>query len=154
MRRKDTDPRRDWFSKPEWLKCPSAPGGAFSNINDMAVFGQMLLNKGVYNNKRILSTRAVELMTQNQIPGIKARYQGQTFNEGSWSYGWNIKGNKIDDAGYYRSSKAFCHAGLGGVFLLVDPTYELVFANFNLYIENSFRTKCLFTNLVISAIEE
>lgn len=45
----------------------SGGAGLSSTIKDYAVFLQMMLNNGVYNGKRILSRRTVELMTTNQI---------------------------------------------------------------------------------------
>jgi CubicO group peptidase (beta-lactamase class C family) len=45
----------------------SGGAGLSSTIKDYAVFLQMMLNRGVYNGKRILSRRTVELMTTNQI---------------------------------------------------------------------------------------
>jgi len=41
--------------------------GLSSTMIDYAVFLQMLLNKGEYNGKRVLSRRTVELITSNQI---------------------------------------------------------------------------------------
>jgi CubicO group peptidase (beta-lactamase class C family) len=41
--------------------------GLSSTTMDYAIFLQMLLNKGQYNGKRLLSRRTVELMTSNQI---------------------------------------------------------------------------------------
>ena len=50
----------------------SGGGGLVSTALDYAVFMQMLLNKGTYNGKHILSQRSIELMTMNQItqPGF------------------------------------------------------------------------------------
>jgi CubicO group peptidase (beta-lactamase class C family) len=45
----------------------SGGAGLSSTIKDYAAFLQMLLNKGEYNGKRLLSRRTVELMTSNQI---------------------------------------------------------------------------------------
>ena len=45
----------------------SGGAGLSSTIKDYAVFLQMLLNKGEYNGKKLLSRRTVELMTTNQI---------------------------------------------------------------------------------------
>jgi CubicO group peptidase (beta-lactamase class C family) len=157
-RRKDSDPRGDWLNNWGWEKIPSASAGAYSSIDDMAIFAQMLLNKGIYNDTRIFSPRAVELMTHNQIPGIEAWYQGQTFHEASWSYGWNIKGTKVDDGSCYRSPHAFCHSGSGGVFLLVDPRYDVIIIDFHIEKDHGIKAisnvKHLFSNLVISAIED
>jgi CubicO group peptidase (beta-lactamase class C family) len=41
--------------------------GLSSTTKDYAIFLQMLLNKGEYNGKRLLSRRTVELITCNQI---------------------------------------------------------------------------------------
>jgi CubicO group peptidase (beta-lactamase class C family) len=48
----------------------SGGAGLSSTIKDYAVFLQMLLNRGVYNGKRILARRTVELMTTNQIGNL------------------------------------------------------------------------------------
>ena len=41
--------------------------GLSSTTKDYAIFLQMLLNKGEYNGKKLLSSRTVELITSNQI---------------------------------------------------------------------------------------
>jgi CubicO group peptidase (beta-lactamase class C family) len=48
----------------------SGGAGLSSTVYDYAVFLQMMLNKGLYNGKRILARRTVELMTTNQIGDI------------------------------------------------------------------------------------
>ena len=45
----------------------SGGAGLSSTTKDYATFLQMLLNKGEYNGKRLLSSRTVELITSNQI---------------------------------------------------------------------------------------
>lgn len=45
----------------------SGGAGLSSTALDYAIFLQMLLNKGIYNGKRILSPRSVEMMTSNQL---------------------------------------------------------------------------------------
>jgi CubicO group peptidase (beta-lactamase class C family) len=45
----------------------SGGAGLSSTTKDYAIFLQMLLNKGVYNGKRLLARRTVELITSNQI---------------------------------------------------------------------------------------
>jgi CubicO group peptidase (beta-lactamase class C family) len=45
----------------------SGGAGLSSTVKDYATFLQMLLNKGEYNGKRLLSRRTVELITTNQI---------------------------------------------------------------------------------------
>jgi CubicO group peptidase (beta-lactamase class C family) len=80
----------------------SGGAGLSSTIKDYATFLQMLLNKGEYNGKRLLSRRTVELMTTNQIGDLNlgsdkfglgfeittARGQAKLgLSEGSFSWG-------------------------------------------------------------------
>jgi CubicO group peptidase (beta-lactamase class C family) len=80
----------------------SGGAGLSSTIKDYATFLQMLLNKGEYNGKRLLSRRTVELMTTNQIGDLNlgsdkfglgfeiTTAQGQAklgISEGSFSWG-------------------------------------------------------------------
>jgi CubicO group peptidase (beta-lactamase class C family) len=46
----------------------SGGGGLVSTAYDYAVFMQMLLNKGTYNGKRLLSPHTITMMTSNQLP--------------------------------------------------------------------------------------
>jgi CubicO group peptidase (beta-lactamase class C family) len=48
----------------------SGGAGLSSTVKDYATFLQMLLNKGEYNGKKLLSRRTVELMTSNQIGSL------------------------------------------------------------------------------------
>src|SRR5215470_17434571 len=66
---------------------PSAAGGVYATAMDMAIFGQMFLNRGRYGEVRMLSSAAVAEMTRNQIPGISAQERGEFFPEASWGFG-------------------------------------------------------------------
>ena len=46
---------------------PSGGGGLFSTINDYFRFGQMLLNGGTLDGKRVMGRKTVEFMTVNQL---------------------------------------------------------------------------------------
>ena len=48
----------------------SGGAGLSSTTKDYAIFLQMLLNKGEYNGKKLLSSRTVELITSNQIGNL------------------------------------------------------------------------------------
>ncbi len=53
------------------------PGGSlFTTLNDLAAFGQMHLNDGVYNGKQILSKESVTEMRRLQSPDRPARTYG------------------------------------------------------------------------------
>jgi CubicO group peptidase (beta-lactamase class C family) len=53
-----------------------AGGSLFTTLDDMAVFGQMHLNDGVYNGKRILSEASVSEMRRLQSPDRPQRTYG------------------------------------------------------------------------------
>ena len=139
------------FGTREHQELPSAPHGVYSTAMDMAIFGQMFLNRGSYGEVSILSPAAVAEMTRNQIPGIGAQYLGEFFPEASWGFGWGIHGNKraLGD-GSLHSPQAFDLTGAGGVYLWVDPVYEIVGVYFQVTREKSCRG--LFTNAVTAAV--
>jgi serine-type D-Ala-D-Ala carboxypeptidase len=111
----------------KWQEVPLAWGGLYSTVQDMAIFGQMFLNRGCYGDVRILSPATVREMTRNQIPGISAEYFGEYFPEASWGLGWTACGDKKSlDEGTLRSPATFSHTGAGGIQLWVDPDQELV----------------------------
>ena len=110
------------------VETPWARTGAFSTTMDMAIFGQMFLNRGTYGGARILSSASVAEMTRNQIPGISAWWAGEFFPEASWGLGWSVRGSKtnLNYGETLQSREAFAHTGGGGVFLWVDPIHEIV----------------------------
>jgi len=80
----------------------SGGAGLSSTVKDYGTFLQMLINNGVYNGKRLLSRRTVELITSNQIGELNVgrdkfglgfqitTEEGQTqfgISEGSFSWG-------------------------------------------------------------------
>jgi CubicO group peptidase (beta-lactamase class C family) len=112
----------------ELQEAPSPSGGVFSTAFDIARFCQMFINQGNYGNERILSPVTVKSMTRNQIPGIPARYQDETFPEGAWGLGWSInapyKGEIFGEPLLSRAS--YSHTGATGALIWVDPSLEVV----------------------------
>lgn len=96
----------------------SGGAGLSSTIKDYATFLQMLLNKGEYNGKRILSRRTVELMTSNQI--------------GDLNLGWNKFGLGFEITTVAGQSKlgisegSFAWGGYFATTYWVDPKEHLV----------------------------
>jgi CubicO group peptidase (beta-lactamase class C family) len=119
----------------------------------------MFLNRGRYGDVRVLSPAAVVQMTRNQIPGISGRYDGEVFPEVSWGLGWSVLGEKkAERDGSLRSAQSFDHGGGGGVFLWVDPVYEIVGAYFSVVLrvlppfDNHDWNTDLFMNMVTAAV--
>jgi CubicO group peptidase (beta-lactamase class C family) len=101
-------------------------GRAWSTVKDMAIFGQMFLNKGSYGNARVLNPPTAAAMTRNQIPGIGTTWFGEVIPEAAWGLGWSVHGPKTGWCGALYSPDAFEHWGAGGTYIWVDPVYELV----------------------------
>jgi CubicO group peptidase (beta-lactamase class C family) len=74
-----------WTSPPAF---PSGAGGLVSTVDDYLAFGQMMLNKGKYKDKRILSRLSVEVMTNDQLTFDQ---KADTFFPGYFdSHGWGF----------------------------------------------------------------
>jgi CubicO group peptidase (beta-lactamase class C family) len=107
-------------------------GSATATAWDMAVFGQMFLNRGAYGDVRILSSASVDAMTRDQIPGIGAIYGAELFNQAGWGYGWGIQLNKKPvNFSSLVSPRMFEHGGAGGTSVLIDPEHELLVVYFS-----------------------
>ncbi|MDA4121171.1 MAG: beta-lactamase family protein [Thaumarchaeota archaeon] len=138
-----------------------ASGLAASTAPDMAVLGQMFLNKGRYGSTRVLSPASVAAMTRNQIPGVKATFLEQYFPEASWGLGWSVHGSKTGLTGGLQSPSSFEHWGAGGPYIWVDPELDLIGVYFasipnlpDISEENKFWRNDLFTDAVTAAVED
>jgi CubicO group peptidase (beta-lactamase class C family) len=104
----------------------SGAGGLVSTVDDMMVFGQMMLNRGSYGRERILSRPAVELMTKDHLtPEQKTR---SPFFEGFWnSRGWGL-GMSVVTARHDVAEVPgrFGWDGAFGTSWYVDPREELI----------------------------
>ncbi|HZS88943.1 MAG TPA: serine hydrolase domain-containing protein [Chloroflexota bacterium] len=120
------------LDSPSFQQTPWASGTAFSTALDMAIFGQMFLNRGVYGDVRVLSPAAVAEMTRDQIRGISAHFFDEYFPDASWGLGWGVRGGKNSPfGGSLYSPSTFEHGGGGVVYLWCDPAHDLVGAYFS-----------------------
>lgn len=81
-------------------KAVNPSGGAVSTASDYIKFLSMILNKGEYSGKRILSTASVEMMQVSQTTGIKKLYvpegaEGFDYALGEWVQEKDNKGNSL-----------------------------------------------------------
>jgi CubicO group peptidase (beta-lactamase class C family) len=96
----------------------SGGAGLSSTIKDYATFLQMLLNKGEYNGKRLLSRRTVELMTTNQIGDLNS-------GRNKFGLGFQIT-TKNGEAVLGVSEGSFSWGGFFGTTYWADPRERLV----------------------------
>jgi CubicO group peptidase (beta-lactamase class C family) len=131
------------FSRPPGF--PAANGGLISTADDYLAFARMMLNKGEYGGKRLLSARSVELMTTDHItPQQKAAspFSPGFWDKRGWGYGLSVihKHEPGDprgfgwDGGYGTSSYWDPETGLIGVLLtqrmMDSPTAPPAFVDF------------------------
>jgi CubicO group peptidase (beta-lactamase class C family) len=98
--------------------------GLFGTAEDVAAIGQMLLNGGTYNGKRILTAAAVKQMTTNVNkgkPAIDAERPNRTAD-----HGLGVELNQPWFMGRLAAATTYGHTGFTGTSLLVDPTRKLV----------------------------
>lgn len=66
---------------------PMPAGGLFSTATDLARFYQMLLNRGQWNGRRVLSEQAVKQLTRRQTPPELKESYGFGFSVGKNTFG-------------------------------------------------------------------
>lgn len=87
--------------------------GLFSTADDIAIFSQMLLNGGTFNNVELLNSKLIKEFTKRTEIGGDAR-----------ALGWDVPTNP-SSSGHYFSKKSFGHTGFTGTSLWIDPEKEL-----------------------------
>ena len=94
----------------------SGNAGLFSTADDLAVFAQMILGKGEWKGKRILSPLAVERMT-SVYPKAPAAGRG---------LGWDLSSAYASNGGDLFGPRSFGHTGYTGTSLWIDPETETI----------------------------
>ena len=85
-------------------KVPLAAGGAMSTTADYLNFLKMILAKGNYNGKQVLSESSIELMQKNYTFNKKIIYS--PLEGGNWGYGfgeWIISAQSVTSPGLFGS---------------------------------------------------
>jgi CubicO group peptidase (beta-lactamase class C family) len=99
----------------------SGAGGLMTDAEDYLQFGQMLLNGGQLNGKRLLSPRTVELMSSVFAP--------ETLPGRSRGRGFGLSVQVVNDpvaAGYRVSPGSFGWDGAFGTHFWIDPKEKVV----------------------------
>jgi CubicO group peptidase (beta-lactamase class C family) len=114
---------------PAWLATRtlfSGGGGLWSTAEDYLQFGQMLVQGGELNGKRLLSPRTVALMSSNHVGELFAR-AGATGGRVGMGFGLTVD-VVLDSvvAGEARSTGSFGWGGAFGTNFWVDPKEQIV----------------------------
>ena len=92
----------------------SGNAGLFSTVDDLAIFAQMMLNKGEFNGVRILSPLTVERMTE-VYPEVE--YAGR-------GLGWDLNSAYATNGGDLFGRHSYGHSGYTGTSVWIDPDTE------------------------------
>lgn len=102
----------------------SGNAGLFGTAKDLAIYMQMLIQKGTYNGIQYFKQNTIEEFTKIQYPENNNR-RGLGFDKPL------IDNNKLDITEAYPapqvSPNSFGHSGFTGTFIWADPDHELVF---------------------------
>jgi len=131
------------YSRPPAFE--SGAGGLVSTVDDYYAFCRMMLNKGVWGQKRLLSEASVELMTHDQLaPSQKAGAELFFGNHSSWGFGvgvnirqekpWTVPGRFGWDGGFGTSAYSDPRNDFVGILftqrLMDSPEPPAVFNDF------------------------
>lgn len=90
--------------------------GLFSTANDLAIFGQMILNGGQYHGVRILSPLSVAAMTRPRLVADDGGARG---------LGWDINTSFSSNRGDLFPLGSFGHTGFTGTSIWIDPASQM-----------------------------
>ena len=113
----------------EWSRPPAFPsggGGLVSTLDDVLAFGRMMLNRGTYQNHRVLSASAVDAMTADHLTPEQRTapdFFPAWWSERGWGFGMAVL-TKPDTVG--RNVGAFGWDGGLGTAWCSDPAADLV----------------------------
>lgn len=97
------------------LGCVAGHAGLFSTAEDLAVYAQMMINRGHYAGRRVLSPEiVVKMTTPNKV------------SSGLRGLGWDMRTGYSSNRGEGFTPKAFGHGGFTGTTLWTDPGLDLV----------------------------
>jgi CubicO group peptidase (beta-lactamase class C family) len=86
--------------------------GLFSSARDLAIFAQLMLNRGFYDGRRYIDPATVDLFTRRQSEASTR------------ALGWETPAGTTS-AGSYFSTASYGHTGFTGTSLWIDPEKEL-----------------------------
>jgi CubicO group peptidase (beta-lactamase class C family) len=111
---------------------PQGNGGLYSTARDYARFSQMLLNGGVFENKRYLSDAAMKLITTPQTGALPTGFfQSDTYGNRGANYGWGLGTCVLitphDGVAAMLSPGTYGHGGAWGTQAWIDPVKGVAF---------------------------
>jgi CubicO group peptidase (beta-lactamase class C family) len=108
----------------QWMKMPAngefaADSGLRLRPRDMAKIGQLVLDKGMWNGRQIVSQEWIDVSTSAHVTGVDDTYESI-----GYAYQWWTDHMKAGD----RDISWIAAQGYGGQRLYIVPAYDLVVA--------------------------
>jgi CubicO group peptidase (beta-lactamase class C family) len=126
-----------------------------STAMDYALFGQLLVNGGELNGRRLLGTKTVELMTTNNLPpniaGIGFGAPGTNSSATGYGLGVSVTLSPAQ-AGNLGSKGTFGWAGAASTWAILDPEEDLVLILMSQYMVADADFAARFQTLAYQAI--
>ena len=113
--------------------------GLASTARDLAIFLQMLIDRGTFAGRRVLSPATVAAMIRNQVDAslpvvlpfihpttghrMEVEFKGGGYGYGLFLYG---PGDRFIFNSGLQSHRAFGHSGYASGYIWADPEYDLV----------------------------
>jgi serine-type D-Ala-D-Ala carboxypeptidase len=89
--------------------------GLFSTADDLALFAEMMLNRGSWHQIHVLSERSVDEMTNAESPRSARRLRG---------LGWDLAAPFCSDRNGVAKTGSYGHTGFTGTMIWIDPASE------------------------------
>ena len=120
------------IDKPKWDESPEGINtggwGLYLKTEDLAKMGQLLLNKGVWNNQQIIPSWYVEEATSYQVPSVPSGtkpgeeiQKGLTLESSDWVQGYGYQTWQCRHGGFRAD-------GANGQYIIVLPEKNAVIA--------------------------
>lgn len=96
--------------------------GLFSTVHDVGHFIKMILDDGIYQNKRLFAKATIDLIFKPQV----SESHPLILNQEKRGLGWIVKGN-YSSAGDLTSDNTILHTGFTGTNLWIDRDNKIGF---------------------------
>ncbi|MBC8059698.1 MAG: beta-lactamase family protein [Clostridiaceae bacterium] len=108
-----------------WELIPSTGGGLYSTSRDLIKFGNMIINNGCHNGKRIVGRKALEAMQRiHTSPEVKDYCWGA---QGSYhAYGLGSEIFQASNEEQFVTPGLLSHEGFGGCCIMIDVKEKFV----------------------------
>jgi CubicO group peptidase (beta-lactamase class C family) len=106
---------------------PSRSPGVQTNARELARFGHLFLNRGLWDGRRLLSASFIDQATSNQVPASLPHASGAD-PAGHYGFYWWTNGRQRNGAQPWPDAPAGAYAARGGSgnFCFVVPDWNLV----------------------------